>query len=201
MQEDPPSPPKRPIVHAARKDADSHFNITDASSPAGQDKLKHHHYDNEQNLYNDTTQVENQSAGAAQDIVKANNGRRGDDFGAHYSVDGSAAQNENAPPSKHAQRSSMSQHWQFEDAPVQEKRGYKTAGDGMGGRKGANPIWGEPEPEKKIYKTAGDGMGGRNVGARAWGIGEHNYNRAIRSPWATGMVSNRTLANIHPSPF
>lgn len=34
--------------------------------------------------------------------------------------------------------------------------------------------FGTPEPEKKIYKTAGDGMGGRRDGARSWGIGDES---------------------------
>ena len=172
MQDDPPSPPKRPIVHAARKDADSHFNITDESSPAP-DKPKHHHYDNEMDLYKDSTRVENQGSGANPDIVKANTGRRGDDFGAHYQMTDSQAQNENTAPNTRATRSDMAHHWKSED-PSTEKRGYKTAGDGMGGRKGGTPAWMAPEQEKKIYKTAGDGMGGRNVGARSWGIGDES---------------------------
>lgn len=49
---------------------------------------------------------------------------------------------------------------------------YVTAGDGMGGRKGGyNPILGETE--KKIYTTAGDGTGNRK-GGRSWGIGDES---------------------------
>ena len=56
-------------------------------------------------------------------------------------------------------------------SPVQPRKIYNTAGDGMGGRKGAyNPILGETE--KKIYVTAGDGMGGRKASGRAWGFGD-----------------------------
>lgn len=168
-EDDPPSPPKRPIVHAARKDADSHFDITDEAQAV--DKPKHHHYDNEMDLYKDSTRVENQAGASKADIVKANNSRRGNDFGAHYQMTDSPVQNENVAPNKRATRSDMSQHWQFEDAPTIENRGYKTAGDGMGGRKGGTPAWMEPEQEKKMYKTAGDGMGSRNAGGRAWGIG------------------------------
>ena len=126
-------------------------------------------------LYKDTTIVENQSKGPSSDIVKANTGRRGDDFGAHYSMSDSPGQNENAPPSKRSTRSDLEQNWQFEDAPT-EKRMYKTAGDGMGGRKGGAPSWMVPEVEKKIYKTAGDGMGGRATagGGRSWGIGDES---------------------------
>ena len=173
-QDDPPSPPKRPIVHAARKDADPHFNFTDDSSP-NRDKPKHHHYDNEMELYKDSTQVENQAKNPSSDIVKANTGRRGDDFGAHYSMADTPAQNENVAPSKRSTRSDMAQHWQFEDAPT-EKRIYKTAGDGMGSRKGGAPAWMAPEAEKKMYKTAGDGMGGRATagGGRSWGIGDES---------------------------
>lgn len=172
QEEAPPSPPNRPIVHAARKDADSHFAFTDEGTPATE-KPKHHHYDHEMDLYKDSTRVENQSSSSNADIVKANNSRRGDDFGAHYSMTDVQAQDENAKPNKRATRSDMAQHWQMED-PTPEKRIYKTAGDGMGGRKGGNPAWMAPEQDKKIYKTAGDGMGGRAMpgGGRSWGIGD-----------------------------
>lgn len=124
-------------------------------------------------LYKDSTRPENQAAGAKADIVKANTSRRGDDFGAHYSMTDSPAQSENVPPNKRGTRSDMAQNWQMED-PQTEKRGYKTAGDGMGGRKGGAPAWMAPEQDQKIYRTAGDGMGGRNVGARSWGIGDES---------------------------
>lgn len=61
------------------------------------------------------------------------------------------------------------QHWAF-SAPRTDQKIYKTAGDGMGGRKGGTD-WMIGEGEQKIYKTAGDGMGGRS-GARSWGIGD-----------------------------
>ena len=135
--------------------------------------MKHHHYDNEMELYKDSTQVENQAKAGNEDIVKANTGRRGNDFGSQYTMADKPPQNENLPPSKRSTRSDMEQHWQYEDREILQQR-YKTAGDGMGGRKGANPIWMEPEQDKKIYKTAGDGMGGRNVGGRSWGIGDES---------------------------
>jgi hypothetical protein len=163
------------------------------------DKPKHHHYDNEMELYKDSTRVENQASGGNPDIVKANTGRRGNDFGAHYSMADTPPQNENLPPSKRSTRSDMAQHWQFEDAPV-EKRMYKTAGDGMGGRKGGNPIWMEPEQDKKIYKTAGDGMGGRNVGGRSWGIGDES-DPEVDADVRSSARSRRTQAQAGASDF
>lgn len=44
----------------------------------------------------------------------------------------------------------------------------------MGGRKAAsNPLL-PPEAEKKVYKTAGDGMGGRGGVGRTWGFGDES---------------------------
>jgi hypothetical protein len=150
-------------------------------------------------LYKDSTLVENQASGGNPDIVKANTGRRGNDFGAHYSMADTPPQNENLPPSKRSTRSDMAQHWKFEDAPV-EKRMYKTAGDGMGGRKGGNPIWMEPEQDKKIYKTAGDGMGGRNVGGRSWGIGDES-DPEVDADVRSSARSRRTQAQAGASDF
>lgn len=109
-QEDPPSPAKRNIVHAARKDADTHFKLTDESSPAPEKPL---HRQKGMGLYRDPL--------AADDGFTK----------------------ENVEPRKGAPRGDMDQHWAF----------------------------GTPQMDKKIYKTAGDGMGGRS-GARSWGLGD-----------------------------
>ena len=71
------------------------------------------------------------------------------DADTHFQYDGASAEGQ-APQSSngskhHDERASMYQHWGF----------------------------GTPEPEKKIYKTAGDGMGGR-AGPRTWGIGSES---------------------------
>ena len=62
-------------------------------------------------------------------------------------------QTENGRPTSRGQRSDMDQHWNF-GTPLTETKIYKTAGDGMGSRKGTNAD----EQTTKQYKTAGDGM-------------------------------------------
>ncbi|KAI7636971.1 hypothetical protein KC343_g965, partial [Hortaea werneckii] len=122
-EDDPPSPAKRPVVHASRPDSEPQFKIADEYTP---------------------------------DQKPKSSSRRADDFDAHYPMGSespaAAAGKENSlpttNPSKSAGkvRSDLESHWGF----------------------------GTPEPEKKIYKTAGDGMGGRRDGARIWGIGDES---------------------------
>ncbi|KAI7474818.1 hypothetical protein KC357_g5047 [Hortaea werneckii] len=120
-EDDPPSPAKRPVVHASRPDSEPQFKIADEYTPDQKQKSSHNH-------------------------------RRGDEFDAHYTMGSespAAGGKENAlpNPSKSGKvRSDLEWHWGF----------------------------GTPAPEKKIYKTAGDGMGGRRDGARSWGIGDES---------------------------
>ena len=170
-------------MHAARKDADTHFQFTDESSPALEIPKSQHQ--NGTNLYTDPVNGEETTQRPSSKGTGVNNNRRGDDFGAHYSMTDSPAQNENIAPNKHATRSDMEQHWAFSE-PSKDKKIYKTAGDGMGGRKSGGPDWMAPAEGKKIYKTAGDGMGGRRTagGNRSWAIGDE---------------SDEDLADIKPS--
>lgn len=170
VQEDPPSPPKRPVVHAARKDADSHFEIADDEPQAEKRKTLQHQQG--MAIYDDPTAEENQLKKQSRNTaIASNTGRRGNDFGAHYSMTDDPMPDENTRPTSRGTRSDMSQNWSF-GTPTEEKKIYKTAGDGMGNRRGANPLVPD-EPEKPIYKTAGDGMGGRRGGSgRGWGIGD-----------------------------
>ncbi|KAM0714953.1 hypothetical protein Q7P37_009418 [Cladosporium fusiforme] len=106
---------------------------------------------------------------------------------------------ENARPARQSAKGELEPTWSTADSPPKPRKIYNTAGDGMGGRKGAyNPILGETEKkiyvtagdgmggrkgdynpilgetEKKIYTTAGDGMGGRKASGRAWGFGDES---------------------------
>ena len=165
-QDDPPSPPKRPIVHAARKDADPHFAINDESSPAV-DRPKSSHAQQVRDIYDDPTEEDNQMKKSARNTgFKSDNSRRGDDFGAHYSM--ADTQDQNAAPNKGSSRADMQEQWNF-GTPAEEKKIYRTAGDGMGSRKGADTA---EVTKKPLYKTAGDGMGGRRGGNRLWGFGD-----------------------------
>nr|POF12809.1 dihydrofolate reductase [Quercus suber] len=148
VEEDAPqSPPKRPIVHAARPNTVSQFELAD-KSPAT-------------DAYN-----KSKKAATATNIDAA---RRDDlHFGTDYSpADGHSKQSTTT-------RGDLDQHWGF-STPTQDKKIYKTAGDGMGGRAGRNMFEETPPTkERKIYKTAGDGMGGRNNSSRLWGIGDES---------------------------
>lgn len=107
-------------MHAARKDADTHFAFTDNSSPAPE-KAKSLQREKGMGLYSTHYQIED-------DVPKS-------------------SQDKDAPPHEvsRATRTDMAQNW-----------GHGT-----------------PPKDKKIYKTAGDGMGGRKVaGGRGWGIGD-----------------------------
>lgn len=105
-------------MHKPRPDADPHFRLTDDSPGLPSERRR------------PTTNVD-----AA---------RRGQDFAAHYSIADKSPAGAPTPKPKVAAREELQPHWGFT----------------------------EPVVEKKIYKTAGDGMGGR--GARAWGIGDES---------------------------
>ncbi|KJX93531.1 hypothetical protein TI39_contig4297g00003 [Zymoseptoria brevis] len=175
----PPSPPKRPIVHAPRKDADSHFDMTDASEgPVKEYEVgKSLQRQKGMGLYQDPTMEDERTSYGSRSAEKTvstntNNSRRGDDFGPHYSMsDNSPAGSKGAQaPNKRGTRTDLSTNWGFDGQVDAPKKIYKTAGDGMGSRKVAEEPTTAP---KKIYKTAGDGMGSRS-GGRAWGIGDES---------------------------
>jgi hypothetical protein len=114
----------------------------------------------------------------------------------HWGADHEADTKENTRPTRQSARNDNEPSWSESPQP---RKIYNTAGDGMGGRKGAyNPIIGETEnraiyttagdgmggrkggynpilgeTEKKIYTTAGDGTGNRK-GGRSWGIGDES---------------------------
>jgi hypothetical protein len=121
------------------------------------------------------------------------------DFDRHWGADYEderADTKENTRPTRQPARNEDESSWSESPQP---RKIYNTAGDGMGGRKGAyNPIIGESEnraiyvtagdgmggrkgaynpilreTEKKIYTTAGDGTGNRK-GGRSWGIGDES---------------------------
>lgn len=165
-EEHGPSPPKRPIVHAPRPDANTHFEITDENTP-----------DHGKRPLNAVTNV--------------NAARRYADHEPHFNIKSNAPANENTEPAAKntsnvvKARSDMVSNWNLsqmtEPTPTANKKIYKTAGDGMGGRAGSRlwDIGGEDEPEqyggrggvKQVYKTYGNGMGGRKGTGLSWSIG------------------------------
>lgn len=162
-QDDPDSPPKRPIVHAPRKDADPHFAFTDSPQvPAARTQL--HHRKAGQGLYtnnisfdedepissthhrnNSNNNNQSQNDNPISNITNTTNAaRRGDEFGAHYSLTDA----QNTPPTGNNGNGALGQKGQYKNI-------YKTAGDGMGGRKGKDRTWGfgdESEPEEEVVR-------------------------------------------------
>ena len=160
-EDDPPSPPKRNIIHAPRPDADPHFRITDQNTPVAAEKQR------------PLSNVTNTAAD-----------RRRDDMDSHSNI----GQDTNPKkPGGHQARSDQTSSWSFQDmaeaTPAKTQKIYKTAGDGMGGRSNTR-FWeiggDEQEPEqyggkggvKQVYKTAGNGMGGRKGHGLSWSIGQ-----------------------------
>lgn len=176
-KETPPSPPKRPIVHAPRPDQNANFDLTDAPSPA-QLPLRN--------------------------ITAASNNTRRTEMAPHFDInDNSPAgtkkslqaeqhdpnargvQKKDADgPKASKARNDMESHWRFDsdETPIKTQKIYKTAGDGMGGRAGSRnwTLGDEGENsssaygkggQKQVYKTAGNGMGGRKDTGLSWGIG------------------------------
>lgn len=164
----PPSPPKRPIVHAARPDAESQFKFTDRSSPAPE-KAKSLQRQRGMGLYDDTMNDYGDDVAPKKPlntITNVNNNRRGQDFdNPHYSItDASPAPKKNDKnsfgdqPKRHGKstRNDMEAQWGFEESG-KTKQIYKTAGNGMGGRKGEGRAWGigDSDPEDETNVTNG----------------------------------------------
>lgn len=148
--------------------------------------------------------------------TNSSNIRRGPDINSHYtSTDASpgVSNDENArrDDTRQAGRNAKSQgraqndhHFSLEDTPEKHKQIYKTAGDGMGGRKETNRSWmigeeeAEPVKQAKIYKTYGNGMGGRRDDAPSWSWGDRDdeveaetSNRKIYKTAGDGMGSRK----------
>ncbi|EME49073.1 hypothetical protein DOTSEDRAFT_67951 [Dothistroma septosporum NZE10] len=148
-EDDPSSPPKRPIVHAARKDAAPHFELVDDSpmpvgkiyKTAGDGMGSRKGGKGWWDIDSDREADESASRKKAT-TTNVNNARRGDDFGSHHAIADSSPTVVKAQKTKPSTRPDQKSNWSH----------------------------GESEG-KKIYKTAGDGMGSRS-GGRAWGIGD-----------------------------
>lgn len=114
-----------------------HWELNDAS-PAPE-KAKSLQRQKGVGLYQDPLSTDERTSRTTTNV---DGNRRGDDFGAHYNMSDDSP-GAKIPHDQRANRADMAANWGFES----------------------------PLPERKIYKTAGDGMGGR-AGARAWGIGD-----------------------------
>ncbi|EMC93427.1 hypothetical protein BAUCODRAFT_26718 [Baudoinia panamericana UAMH 10762] len=155
--DDPQSPVKRPVVHAARPDADTHFEFTD-ESPAPAEKGKSFQRQKGMGLYQDPLYADDRTA------LKGNS-RAAYDFGPQYSIADSSPVGQQATKASGKARGDMDSHWSHE-SPVKEKQIYKTAGDGMGGRKAMTRSWGfgdesDPEVDNANVRPSTRSKGGR----------------------------------------
>ncbi|TKA77170.1 hypothetical protein B0A55_04464 [Friedmanniomyces simplex] len=143
VQPNDPSPVKRPIKHAPRVENESHFSIANSSPAAAHEKSKSLQRQKGMGLYQDPLHADERTA--VRPVTETNKMRRGDDFAPHHTMGDatpSAADKAKEFLSKNA-GSNMSAHtrgdldssWDF-GTPVQEKKIYKTAGNGMGGHEG-----------------------------------------------------------------
>ncbi|KAI5276272.1 hypothetical protein E4T47_00911 [Aureobasidium subglaciale] len=142
VDEDQISPEKRPIVHAARPDANAHFEISD-DSPAGPKAPFSNH-------------------------TNVDKSRRGDEYQPHFNIGQADAPKKIYKTAGNGMggRAGAPTLWDEPEPPTPEKAIYKTYGNGMGGRRDGGLSWdigdeGDSSRQPAIYKTRGDGMGGR----------------------------------------
>ena len=128
-QDDPPSIAKRPVVHAARPDARSHFALADDSPVATQNKPKSLQRQKGMGLYQDPIHADER---ASIKRTNVNNTRRGEETDHFSMADSSPSAAQDPARGKHATqskttkaRNDMDSNWSFE-SPVQEKKSKQT---------------------------------------------------------------------------
>ncbi|TID17050.1 hypothetical protein E2P81_ATG09606 [Venturia nashicola] len=166
------SPTFRPVVHAARPDAEPHFQFNDQNTPAA-DKTKYRSHAGGMGLYKDHvlgSDDEDTVKKPLATITNVNQQGRDKDFLDHYEfTDASpstAKATKNTKPDENQAKvlKGMASSWDTydespnasskkENVPISTGRGIKTSGDGMGGSKGTARRWGfgddsDPEPEE-----------------------------------------------------
>lgn len=159
--QDEGSPVRRPVVHKARPDAEAHFEFVDDGTPEGQRKeavSKGRLHNKGLGLYKD--HVLGSTSDDEDDTPKGDakrplndvtthikNENRQKDFGAHWEMRDDSPGPEKAPfngnklpENKKKVLKTMDANWGlYADSP--EQPGIKTAGNGMGGRKGTDASW------------------------------------------------------------
>nr|OQO26133.1 hypothetical protein B0A51_04527 [Rachicladosporium sp. CCFEE 5018] len=138
----PPTQPKREVVHAPRKDADTHYTLSD-DSPA---------------------HIPNRPLNPATSV---NASRRDEDFAHHTDSPAKPQQHDATSPSTTGFKKIYNTAGDGmggrkikgeETLAESQKKIYKTAGDGMGGRKGSGRLWGfgdesDPEAKEEVVRT------------------------------------------------
>lgn len=137
-------------MHAARKDAVPQWDLTDESPAPGKVQL----LQRKNGIPREDERTTNGTATSAATTV--NNFRRGDDFGAHYDMADDSPAGAKVAHDTRGARTDMTANWGF-GTPIQDKKIYKTAGDGMGSRKGGR-SWSfgdeEQEADAEVRRTA-----------------------------------------------
>lgn len=139
-------------MHAARPDAESHFKLAEDSPARVEDKPKTLQRQKGMGLYQDPLREDSRTSVKQPNIAhtahtQPNQSRtskaRTDNDNTTDVSQAQAGQHQPNQSRTSKARTENESHWDF----------------------------GTPIKDKKIYKTAGDGMGGRS-GARSWGIGD-----------------------------
>ncbi|QDS68111.1 hypothetical protein FKW77_010176 [Venturia effusa] len=166
------SPTFRPVVHAARPDAEPHFQFNDQNTPSA-DKTKYRAHAGGMGLYKDHvlgSDDEDTVKKPLATITNINQQGREKDFSNHYEFTddspSAAKATKNTKPDENQAKvlKGMASTWDTydespnagskkENVPINAGRGIKTGGDGMGGSKGTARRWGfgddsDPEPEE-----------------------------------------------------
>ncbi|KAK0256547.1 hypothetical protein B0A54_04612 [Friedmanniomyces endolithicus] len=161
VQPDESSPVKRPIKHAPRVENESHFSIANSSPAAVHEKSKSLQRQKGMGLYQDPLHADERTA--VRPVTNTNNSRRGNDFAPQHTVgEGTPSATEKAKDNTSKNmgsnmsaqtRGDLDSNWDF-GTPIQEKKVYKTAGNGMGGRE-AGAGSGSKHKRKRVLETTG----------------------------------------------
>ncbi|KAK5742526.1 hypothetical protein LTR17_003329 [Elasticomyces elasticus] len=174
VQPNEASPIKRSIKHAPREENESHFSIANSSPATGHEKSKSLQRQKGMGLYQDPLHADERTAVRPQ--TATNRAHRNDNFINNTIGDDKApmsaldkamdhtGKNLGTYTTAHG-RGDLDSQWDF-GTPVQEKKIYKTAGNGMGGRNGTSLLWEDEvdsSPKRKRVETTSSVSNGRRM--------------------------------------
>ncbi|KAF2675324.1 hypothetical protein BT63DRAFT_395951 [Microthyrium microscopicum] len=176
------SPVQRPVVHHERPDSHAHFSITDEATPEPKRPSSKHNDALTVSQGNSVTEEEDPTTATKKQplrtVTNVDLDHRNKDFGHHFEM----ADNSPLParttapvePNRARVVKGMGPNWNmYDQSPNSDSRKenqyrIKTGGDGMGGRKGAQPIWefddvkpAEPPAPRRVEKPKETDQGGR----------------------------------------
>ncbi|KAK5722945.1 hypothetical protein LTR17_014158 [Elasticomyces elasticus] len=156
VQPNETSPTKRSIKHAPREENESHFSIANSSPAAGHEKTKSLQRQKGMGLYQDPLHADERTAVRPQ--TATNRAHRNDNFINNTIGD------DKAPMS--ALDKAMDHTGKNLGTNTTEKKIYKTAGNGMGGRNGTSLLWedeADSSPKRKREETTSSVSDGRRL--------------------------------------